>query len=72
VPNTSICPESNIHIGHAIVMSERRNEENDRTICKSTAIPEHWILLEIPMPKKQMPSEGSVRGKQEVLEGSRL
>jgi hypothetical protein len=53
-------------------MSERRNEEDDRTICKSPTNPEHWIILEIPMPKGELPSEGNVRRKQEVLEGPRL
>jgi hypothetical protein len=72
VSNTTIYPESNVSIGHTIVMSERRNEEDDRTICKSNAIPEHWTIYEIQMPKRQMPSEGSVRRKQEVLEGPRL
>ena len=61
-----------MYIGHTIVMSERRNELNDSTICKSTTIPELWILLEIPMPKRLLPSQGSVRRKQEVLEGPRL
>jgi hypothetical protein len=68
----SIYLKSNIYIGHAIVMSERRNEEYDRTIRKSAAIPEHWIILEIQMPKRPLPPEGSVRRKQEVLDGPRL